>query len=698
MDRTVEDLPLPPLRQDLRLLLGSGGGWKIHDPLAQRFFEVDQDSVDLLAAWQGVTLGSLTEMLARRGHEAPQEAVAALLQFLEANELLAPRPQMSFARARSHSRAKPTIWQRLLHGYLSIRIPLARPDRFLRRTLPYMAWAFSPVFWCVIAALAALGLYLLSHQWEAFLATFPRMVDMEGFLTYGACLIGVKALHELGHGYTAVRLGSRVSSMGITLLVMTPVAYTDTTDAWRLSSRADRVRIDVAGMAVEIIVAVFATLAWVFLTDGALRSAAFALATTGWVMSVAVNLNPLMRFDGYYLMSDLVGIPNLQERSFAMTRWQLREWLFGYGDEAPEAASAARRVGLQVYAWWVWIYRFFLFIGIALLVYHYFFKLLGIFLFGVEMWWFVMRPIWNELRVWFKRRGDGGTRARWTFAVAALVLVALCLPWPYTLRIPAVLSAAQQAPAFAPRGARVEQVLVATGQPVKQGEVLLRLSSPQLDDMLARSRETAAGLQERLARRASDLRDRAEGLVLAQQLRMEQDRMAGLQREQARLTVRAAVDGTVIDMAEELHPGRWVDDKTRLALVGHPQALEAHGYVEGTELGHVDEGSPGRFVDEARLQPALDVTVRRIGAAASEAIDQPLVTSVAGGALPVRNEGHVLRPDYAAFEIVAVATRRPDALPLTEVRGELQVRGHAQSLALHIAQRVVQILVRETVL
>lgn len=706
MDRPVNpDAPLPALREDLRLIEGTGAdsgqrGWKIHDPMAQRYFEVDQTVVDLLAIWKGATAAQLQAHLrARSSATDPQQTVAELLQFLEHNELLAARPQATYARVNNYAQATQTsLWSRVLHGYLFFRVPLARPDRFLRRTLPLVAWAFHPAFWAVIGVLGLLGLFLLSRQWEAFLSTFPNMFNAAGLATYGAALVVVKALHELGHGYTAVRLGSRVSTMGVALIVMMPVLYTDTTDAWRLRSRADRVRIDVAGMAVEIMVAVLATLAWVVMPDGALRTAAFALATTGWIMSLAVNCNPFMRFDGYYLMSDLVGVPNLQERSFAMARWWTRELLFGFGDAAPEATSRARRRWFIAYAWATWVYRFFLFLGIALLVYHFFFKALGIFLFAVEIWWFILRPVWREAKVWYERRAEAGRRARLTHMVLAALAVALLVPWPYTLRIPGVLTAEQQAPVYAPRPARIEKILVKPGQVVKAGELIAQLSDPSLEDGLTRSQESERGIEERMARRVADARDRSESLVLERELGLERDRAAGLTRERERLTVRAPIDGTVIDVALELHPGRWIDDKTRLALIAHPQSLQVRGYLDGQELARIDEGHQGRFLDETRMLPVLDVRVSRIAAAASEKLDSALISSIAGGMVPVRQDHGALRPEYAAFQVVAEVPQAPVRAPLTEVRGELQIKGDAQSMAWRAVRRIVQVFVRETVL
>ena len=134
------------------------------------------------------------------------------------------------------------------------------------------------------------------------------------------------------------------------------------------------------------------------------RPRAFLLATAGWVMSLAVNLNPFMRFDGYYLLSDYLGIENLQERSFAFGRWRLRELLFAAGDAAPGRERGRLRAMLVLYAWGTWIYRFFLFLGIALLVYHFAVKVLGIALFAVEICVFLAIPIRKEITHWWSQR------------------------------------------------------------------------------------------------------------------------------------------------------------------------------------------------------------------------------------------------------------------------------------------------------
>ena len=134
----------------------------------------------------------------------------------------------------------------------------------------------------------------------------------------------------------------------------------------------------------------------------------FILATATWLMTVVINLSPLMRFDGYFMLSDALNVPNLQTRAFVLARWKMREWLFAFGDDKPEHFEPWREKILIFYAFSTWIYRFFLFLGIALIVYHMFFKILGILLFLVEIFAFLLTPVFREMKEWFTRlRGTG---------------------------------------------------------------------------------------------------------------------------------------------------------------------------------------------------------------------------------------------------------------------------------------------------
>lgn len=171
-------------------------------------------------------------------------------------------------------------------------------------------------------------------------------------------------------------------------------------------------RIALAGVKVELSLAALATLTWSFLPDGPLRTATVLLATTTWLTSLAVNLNPFMRFDGYYLLSDMLRMPNLQEGAFAQARWKMREWLFGWNAPAPEIFAARSHLGLTVYAFGTWLYRLVLYLSIAFLVYHFTIKLAGVLLMAVEVIWFIALPVAREGLLWWRARRNIGLGLR----------------------------------------------------------------------------------------------------------------------------------------------------------------------------------------------------------------------------------------------------------------------------------------------
>ncbi len=409
---------------------------------------------------------------------------------------------------------------RVLHGYLFFRLPLLRPERFLNATLPLVAPLYSRTAAFLLLSMALTGLYFTSRQWDLFVTSFLGFFSFEGAFAYAVTLIAVKALHELGHAYTAARAGVRVNTMGIAFMVMTPILYTDVTDAWRLPIRRDKLAIDAAGIVVELALAAIALFLWAFLEDGPLRSAAFVTATTSLVIGLAINLNPLMRFDGYYLLADIWQVPSLQPRSNAMARWWLRELLFGIGKEPPEYFPTSQRIMLVVYAGCVWIYRLLLFLGIAIIVYHMFFKALGILLFAIEILWFILMPIANELREWWRMRGQIATRSRSliTGGIAAGGLAALVIPWSGTVTVQAIAMASLETTIFAPRPGRIDYVNVANNRQTAAGERLLVVVAPELLNELTLTRKRIGLTRLRLDRIAGDAADRSNRVVLESEL------------------------------------------------------------------------------------------------------------------------------------------------------------------------------------
>jgi putative peptide zinc metalloprotease protein len=394
---------------------------------------------------------------------------------------------------------------------------------------------YSKPFIVSMIVMAFIGLYLVARQWESFLGTFSYFFNLEGAVFYFLALVFIKIIHELGHAYTATRYGSKVASMGVAMLVMMPMLYTDTTDAWRLNSKKQRLLVGAAGMLAELYLAVIFTFLWSFLPDGLLRSAAFVMATTSWVLSLAINLNILMRFDGYYILSDLLEVENLQGRSFALGKWKLREVLFDLRHPAPGGFTLLKRRKLIIYAWSVWIYRFFLFLGIALLVFNFFFKALGLLLLVVEIIWFIVKPIIQEIRVWndMKIQIRESQRYRYVTVICFLILSLFFIPWNTQIATSAIMQATHKASIHSVSGGVITAIYVNEGDKVKSGQPLLALKSPSLDHDIARAERKYEVTELRSRRRASNIDDLANTQVVFQELQELASLLNGLKEVKA---------------------------------------------------------------------------------------------------------------------------------------------------------------------
>ena len=700
-------MPLPALREELALLPGpvlpdGQPSWTLHDPVRNLFFRIDWPTFEVLSRWELADPAAIAAAVhAQTTLRLDGRAVEGVASFLVAHQLVRPEGAATARRLadrRAAMRGSP--WRWLLHHYLFFRVPLFKPDRLLARTQHLAALFYTPLF--VAATLAALGFGLLqvARQWEAFAAHFVDVFSLEGLMAYALALVVVKTLHELGHAYTAKRLGCRVPTMGVAFMVLWPMAYTDTNEAWRLRKPRQRLQVSVAGIATELIVAVWATAAWGLLPDGPARSAMFVLATTSWIATLAINASPFMRFDGYFILSDLLDIPNLHERSFALARWKLREWLFALGEDPPEAVSARRRRWMIAFAWCTWVYRLVLFIGIALLVYHLFFKALGVFLFVVEIAWFILRPLRMELAAWGQRRGAIMQRGR--SGVSLLVVLALVglafVPWPGRVTAGAVLRPAESWPVYAPAGARVDQLPFAEGAQVPAGAVLVRLHLPDLQSRRQALTARVEQLRWQAASSGFDAQTREKMMVTEESLATARAELASIDTEMRSYLPRAPFDGHLRDLDPELRVGQWVSERERLAvLVREGSAWLVETWLEEQDLARVRVGDRAVFLQDGLGAPALALTVQAIDRDASRTLARSELAAQAGGHVLVREQAGQLIPERAVFrvQLTPATPDLPPALSSHVWRGKVTLHARAEAPATRYLRQASAVLVRE---
>lgn len=691
---------LPPLRQELTIHPGPRGGdgapsWTLHDPLRNQFFRLSWPAFEMVRRWHLGEPEAMAEDIRRDTTlEVEAEDVVELAETLARGQLLqVVRPEQT-RRLLALRRAEKVSWAEwLLHHYLFFRVPLLRPDRLLDSVLPRLSWAASPAFRLATMAALALGLLLIGRQWNTFTSTLVDQFSPAGLAAFGIALGIAKIAHELGHALTAKSYGLRVPTMGVAFLVMMPVLYTDVNEAWKLPDRRRRLLIGGAGILAELTLAAWATLAWALLPDGLVRQMAFTLAATTWITSLLLNLSPFMRFDGYFLLVDALDMPNLHSRAFALARHHLREVLFGLGEAEPEHLPEGRRRLLIAFAWAVWVYRLLLFLGIAVLVYHFFIKIVGVLLFCVEIGWFVMRPFLQEFGEWRARLPAIRTspRLRRTLPAFGLVLLALLMPWNGRVSAPALLKTATHVTLYAPVPAVLTVLEAKDGAWVEEGAILARLESPEVDYRIEQASRRVGVLKYELASMGFDAGFLGRSQAIARELEAAQAERDAALRDKARLTLRAPAAGWVTDVSPLLLPGQWLNPREPLLAVrGRDTMIEA--YVGEEDLTRIEPGAAATFLPEG-THAARAATIIEIDRTAVRGLSDPALAVNYGGTIQARFVDKTLVPDTALYRVRlgGVEGEPPGAV----LRGEVHMHGERRSALGRALRAAAAVVIRE---
>jgi putative peptide zinc metalloprotease protein len=653
--------PLPALRQDLKIEQAGtdemgAPGWLIYDPVRNRYFRVGWFEFEALRRFGKApdveTLAA--QITAETALFADEEDVAGLIGFLYQQKLLIdPRPSTWGQLILEARQRKKSLLQALVHGYLYFKIPICNPDAFLTRTIGFVRPFFSAKLIQWLIPLALLALYMIGQRLDSFLATFPYFFSTRGVVVYAVAIIFVKILHELSHAYAAKAHGLRVPSMGAAFIVMWPVLFTETSEAWRLKDRKKRLMIAGAGILTELSVAIAASFVWLMAGDGLIRSTAFVLASTSWVSTLLVNLNPFMRFDGYYLLGDALGVDNLQTRGFLLAKWRMRRFLFGFQDEKPETLPPEKETAVYFYAYGTWIYRFFLFLGIALLVYKTFFVPLGAILMGVEIVFFILRPLWREAKIWIARRHEIAPARRkklLILSVMAVLIGGLPVGWPH--QAPAMIRHAQYQTFYPPVAAKIVTLTAKDGLAAGKGQSLISLSAPEITQKLTAARLGLQSLKQQYEREAANSDYARRQAVLEQEIAQKETELSGLIMQQERLTILAPFDGRVFDVMPGIAPGRFVPADLPLFRLIAPGAYTVTAYVPEHLLPTLTLGARVLFYPQSGAAP-FPADIKSIAQTRSVRLEEVALASFSGGSIAARqgDEGAAL-PEEPIYRVL----------------------------------------------
>ena len=542
------------LRGDLIFTPHTSGGqvyYVVEDLLNSRFFRIGHAESTFLSLLDGRT--SIQEALSQLSsvlpaHRLSESDAAGLCRWLIQMDLA--HTGASSQPSRLADRARHMDQRQRLAGWnpLVFRLPIVRPDRWFASIVPLVGWLFRPLAVAAWLSVVIFGAYTLLANWERFTASSRGVFAPDNWLWLVVCWVGLKLVHESAHGVACKRHGGDVRELGILFILFAPLAYVDVTSSWRFRSRWQRIQVAAAGMYVEMLLAAVAAVVWSLSGSSWLENLCFNVIVMATVGTVLFNANPLMKFDGYYILSDGLGMPNLYVNGQLFLRYWARRYLLGIPAALPAWTHGQRTViGIYGVASFLWrivvctsltIAAVTLFHGagivlacLALVLWF------GLPVFRFAKYFFFGRPGEQPCRVHFLATAGTAT------AVGAAILG--LVPWPGARHAPAVVEYAPHTVVRADSAGFVREIHVQSSQQVRQGQLLVVLENREL------SRELA---DLEFAIRQSEIRGRQheqQGELAAEQA--EQERREALRSQLAekrarheQLAVRAPRRGKIV--------------------------------------------------------------------------------------------------------------------------------------------------------
>lgn len=450
-----------------------------------------------------------------------------------------------------------------------IKIPLFNPDAFLDRTLHFAKPLFTKAFFglFVVMLLAALGILVL--RWEDFYSPVANLLATRNLIILVVVMTVLKFWHELGHGYACKINGGAVPDMGALLMAGMPMAYVDVSSSWSFPTRFQRILVGLGGMYFEGIAAVIAMFVWAFTSPGLVNSTAHFVVLMASFMTLLFNANPLMRYDGYYILSDLTGIPNLRGRSTQYAGGVLK-WLTLGLPMRIQGKSYREMAWMLTYGIAAIIYQTWLMLVIAFLIAGQLF-LVGLAIAAAFMFTTIVNPIKNTLYyLWFgQETAPVRTRALAisVMLIAFLAAAVVFIPVPGSIVATGQLTHEKVQTIRVPFDCVIEEVNAGPNEPVAANEIVLKVSSPEVEErrMLAAAEKTVA---DRMVLASSTLPVAQQKTNMMNQARADRVLKTAVELTQHQI-VKANENSKVLSFPTQQDVGRYVQRGQELGQLGY---------------------------------------------------------------------------------------------------------------------------------
>ena len=576
----------------------------------------------------------------RLGDDSPtQDEVIQLLSQLHASDVLqCDVPPNAAELLERYERQQRRRQLGRVASVFSWRFPLIDPERFLKATVslirPLFGWTGAAVWLAVVVP----ALLLVGMHWTDLTRGFlDRLFSAQTLVVLWLLFPVIKALHELGHAFATKAFGGEVHDMGVMLLVFTPVPYVDASSASAFRSKWQRILVGAAGMLVEVFLAALALYVWLSVEPGALSAVAYNTILIAGLTTILFNANPLLRYDGYYILADLLEIPNLRQRANAYLGYVCERYLFGRREAEPPIATPGERAWFVVYATASFVYRALVVVAIIAFIADYYFWLAMLFAGSTAVAWIGV-PVVKGVRFLVTsprlRRRRVRALAVTAAAVAAVVLAVGWVPAPYRTVTEGVVWIPEESLVRSGTEGFVERVAATPGARVRRGDVLIVLRDPEV-----RARVEVLGARVRELRARYDEQQPVsvvKASIILEELRYAQEDLARAAERAAELTIRSGTEGTFVVPTPEDLPGRFVKKGEQLAYVVELGTITIRAVVPQSSIDLIRFHSRQVEVRLAeRLTDVVGGVMRRVVPGASEQLPTTALGSEGGGQIVV---------------------------------------------------------------
>jgi putative peptide zinc metalloprotease protein len=679
--------------------------WVVKDPVGLQYYRFEEEEFAILQMLDGEL--SLDEIAQKFERDFPPQTIRTeeLQQFIgmlhRSGLVITNAPGQGQQLAKRHDERKRKERLSTLTNVLSMRFKGLDPERFFNFIYPYIRWFFTvpAMVCCILLGLAALTLVLVQFDtFQARLPTFQSFFQAQNWMPLAITLAATKILHELGHGLSCKHFGGECHEIGVMFLVMTPCLYCNVSDSWMLPNRWHRAAIGAAGMYVEVVLASICTFIWWFTEPGPLNWFCLNVMFISSVSTVMFNANPLLRYDGYYILSDILEIPNLRQKASTILNRKLGKWFLGL--EEPEDPFLPKRKQwlFAVYTVASAVYRWVVTLSILYFLNKVFepygLKILGQIIALGALYGLLIQPLWKVYK-FFKVPGRLGKVKRTRMYVSLALLIAviagvLFIPLPAHVYCPLEVEAREAESVYVFVDGVLDEVFVRPGDAVEKGQPIAQLHNIDVDISivdLTGKQETyeaqlaglnAISFQDRTALAQVEPITKALLSVKKQRDKAEDDR--------GKLRLVAPISGTVLppplvekQVDESTHLPPWYGspfDKenigatlvagTMFCQIGEPNRLQARLIIDQNDDAFV---WPDQKVEIMLDQSAEFVYKSRILERGSETVKQTPVhlSSLSGGPVPTQmSPDGVGRPLTPAFDALV-------PLPFEDPHGLLRV-------------------------